>query len=47
MDEELRGVLVERIEHICQYLAKKGVPFAINDAAKQVMDGLKADDNKK
>jgi hypothetical protein len=47
MDEELRGMLVERIEHICRDLAKNGAPFAINDAAKQVMDDLKADDNKR
>jgi len=47
MDEELRGIFVERIENVCYDLAKKGVPFAINDAAKQVMDDLKADDNKR
>lgn len=47
MDEELRGVLVERIENVCHNLAKKGAPFAINDAAQQVMDDLKADDNKR
>jgi hypothetical protein len=45
MDEELRGMFVERIENVCHDLAKKGVPFAINDAAKQVMDDLKTDDN--
>jgi hypothetical protein len=27
--------------------ARAGAPFAINDAAKQVMDDLKADDNKR
>lgn len=47
MDEELRGMLVERIENVCHDLAKKGAPFAINDTAKQVMDDLKADDNKR
>lgn len=46
MDEELRGMLVQRIESVCHDLARKGVPFAINEAAKQVMDDLKADDNK-
>jgi hypothetical protein len=45
MDEELRGLLVERIEKVCHDLADKGTPFAINDAAKQVMDDLKTDDN--
>jgi hypothetical protein len=45
MDEELRDMLVERIENVCHDLAKKRAPFAINDAAKQVMDDLKADDS--
>jgi hypothetical protein len=47
MDEELRGMLVERIENVCHDLATKGAPIAINDAAKQVMDDLKADDNER
>jgi hypothetical protein len=47
MDEELRGMLLERIENVCHELARKRAPFAINDAAKQVMDDLKADDNKR
>jgi hypothetical protein len=46
MDEELRGMLVERIENVCQDLAKKAAPFAINDAAKQVIDDLKDQDNR-
>jgi hypothetical protein len=45
MDEELRSMLVDRIENTCHDLAKKGAPFAISDAAKQIMDDLKADDN--
>jgi len=40
-------MLLERIENVCHDLAKKGVPFAINDAAKQVIEDLKADDNKR
>jgi hypothetical protein len=47
MDEGLRGKLVKRIEDVCGELAKKGVPFAINDAAKTVVDELKADDNRR
>jgi hypothetical protein len=47
MDEESRGLLIERIENVCLDLAKRGVPFAINDAAKQVIDDLKAEDNKR
>ena len=47
MDEKLRGMLVERIEHVCHDLAEKGAPFAIDDAANQVMGDLKADDNKR
>ena len=46
MDGELRGMLAGRIENVCHDLAKKGAPFAINDAVKQAMDDLKADDNK-
>ena len=47
MDEELRGLLVERIENVCHNLAQKGASFAINDAAMQVMHDLKVDDNKR
>jgi hypothetical protein len=43
MDEELRGILVERIEQVCHELAQKG-SFAINDAANQVIDQLADDD---
>ena len=47
MDEALRGMLVERIENVCQDLAKKGAPFAISDAAQHVIDDLRAGDNKR
>lgn len=47
MDEKLRGMLVERIENVCHHLADKGTPFEIGEAAKQVMDDLKAHDNKR
>jgi hypothetical protein len=47
MDEDLRDMLVERIENVCHDLAEKRAPFAIEDAAKQVIDDLKADDNKR
>ena len=42
MDEELRGILIERIEQVCHELAKRG-SFAINDAADQVITELRAD----
>jgi hypothetical protein len=41
MDEEFRGVLVERIQQVCQELAKKG-EFLIEDATKQVIAELSA-----
>jgi hypothetical protein len=41
MDEELRGMLVERIRRVCQNLAKKG-SFPIEDAANQVIADLSA-----
>lgn len=34
------------IEHVCYDLDKKDALFAINDAATQILDDLKADDNK-
>lgn len=45
MDEELRGLLVGRIQDVCDARAKKG-SFAINEAAQQVIEEFKADDNK-
>jgi hypothetical protein len=47
MDEELRGLLIERIENVCLDLARRGVPFVIDDAAKRVISDLKAEDNKR
>jgi hypothetical protein len=44
MDEELRGLLVGRIQDVCNERAKQG-SFAINEAAKQVIDELRAEDN--
>ncbi|HYW48641.1 MAG TPA: hypothetical protein VE959_37600 [Bryobacteraceae bacterium] len=41
MDEELRGLLVERINQVCQELAEKG-SFLIDDAANQVIAELRA-----
>jgi hypothetical protein len=41
MDEELRGLLVERINQVCQELAQKG-SFLIDDAANQVIAELRA-----
>ena len=46
MDEELRGLLVGRIQDVCNERAKKG-SFAINEAAKQVIDELRAEDNRR
>jgi hypothetical protein len=46
MDEELRGLLVGRIQDVCTARAKEG-GFAINEAAQQVIDEFKADDNKR
>jgi NOL1/NOP2/fmu family ribosome biogenesis protein len=46
MDEELRGLLVGHIENVCQELAKKG-SFAINEAANQVIDELRNEDNRR
>src|SRR3569833_711522 len=46
MDEELRGLLVGRIQDICDAKAKQG-SFAINDAAKQVIDQMRDEDNKR
>ena len=43
MDEDLRGLLVGRIQDVCDARAKKG-SFAINEAAQQVIDDFKADD---
>lgn len=43
MDEELRGLLVGRIQDVCNERAKQG-SFAINDAAKQVIDEMRAED---
>ena len=47
MDEELRGILVKQIEDVCYVLAKKGAPFALNDAATQIIDDFKVHDNKR
>jgi hypothetical protein len=41
MDEELRGLLVGRIQDVCNERAKQG-SFAINEAAKQVIDEMRA-----
>jgi hypothetical protein len=46
MDEELRGLLVGRIQDVCTARAKEG-SFAINEAAQQIIDEFKADDNKR
>jgi hypothetical protein len=46
MDEELRGLLVGRIQDVCNARAKEG-SFAINEAAQQVIDDLKSEDNKR
>jgi hypothetical protein len=46
MDEELRGLLVGRIQDVCDARAKEG-SFAINDAAQQVIDEVRAEDNKR
>lgn len=46
MDEELKGLLVGRIQDVCDARAKEG-SFAINEAAQQVIDEFKADDNKR
>ncbi|MCC6590189.1 MAG: hypothetical protein IT168_26085 [Bryobacterales bacterium] len=46
MDDELRGLLVGRIQDVCTARAKAG-GFAINEAAQQVIDEFKADDNKR
>jgi hypothetical protein len=46
MDEELRGLLVGRIQDVCDGRAKQG-SFAINDAAQQVIDELRGVDNKR
>lgn len=45
MDEELRGLLVGRIQDVCNERAKQG-SFAINEAAQQVMDEMRSEDNK-
>jgi len=44
MDEELRGILVGRIQDGCDARAKEG-GFAITDAAKQVIE-MRSEDNK-
>ena len=46
MDEELRGILVERIQKVCHEFAKKG-SFAINDAANQIIGELQDDDSRR
>jgi hypothetical protein len=46
MDEELRGLLVGRIQDVCDARAKQG-SFAINDAAQQVIDDMRDEDNKR
>ena len=46
IDEELRGLLVGRIQDVCDARAKQG-SFAINDAAKQVIDEMRDEDNKR
>lgn len=46
MDEELRGLLVGRIQDVCNARAREG-SFAINEAAQQVIDEMGSEDNKR
>ncbi len=45
MEEELRGLLVERITQVCQKLAPKGT-FLLEEAAKQIIAEFSTDDSR-
>jgi hypothetical protein len=46
MDEELRGILIDRIDKACDRLAKRG-SFALDDAATKIIEEFIDEDNRR